>query len=71
MKTDVIYKREILGLNVTTKLNSAYSEKRTAATATGTAFVNLWRSREALTKQQLTVLSYQIKLLLGLFVLTY
>jgi hypothetical protein len=55
VKTDELYKKEILGLNVTTKLISAYCDKGTPATATGTAFVNLWRSRDALTLQQLAV----------------
>jgi len=71
VKTDELYKKKTLGLNVTTKLNSAYCEKCTPATATGTAFINLWMSRDALTLQQLTVLSYQTKLLLGLFVSIY
>jgi len=71
VKTDELYKKEILGLNVTTKLNSAYCEKCTHTTATGAAFINLWRSRDALTLQKLTVMSYQIKLLLGLCVPTY
>jgi len=71
VNTDELYKKDILGLNVTTKLSSAYREKCTPATVTGTAFINFWRSRDALTLQQLTVMSYQIKLLLGFFVPTY
>jgi len=71
MKTDELYKKVILGLNVTTKWNSVYCEKCTPATATGTAFINLWRSRDTLTLRQLTVLSYQIKILLGFFVPAY
>jgi hypothetical protein len=71
VKTDELYKKEIVGLNVTKNVNSAYCEKCTAATATGTALINMWRSRDTLTLQQLTVLSYQINLLLGLFVPAY
>jgi hypothetical protein len=51
VKTAELYKKERLGLNVATKLNSAYCEKFTPATATGTSFVNLRRLRDALIMQ--------------------